>query len=113
MTDREKASARNIPEETAGAQDSESTANNSDSRRQIAEQLRRRRAASERLEPLHCGCRDSWAHRRICVQNSADAALDPDSLESWRAAWAATDGLGIMPLAVCRELGVPFRWAAR
>lgn len=55
-------------------------------------QLHRRRAASRRLAPLICGCRDPWPCR--CNQ----PPLTEHALDNWRAAAEHVLAAGWMPL---------------
>ena len=55
-------------------------------------QLKRRRAAAHRSNPLHCGCRDGWTCR--CTE----PPLSEHALDGWRDAAQHVLAAGRMPL---------------
>jgi hypothetical protein len=69
----------------------------------VARQLRRRRAASYRCEPLDCSCRDPWT----CRCYTTEPPLSEHALDGWRdAALKVLSGgqLPLLPIEVRRAL---------
>jgi hypothetical protein len=80
---------------------SESTAADTCEHNAVPRQLRRRRAASWRLPPLDCGCRDPWPCR------CSEPPLSEHALDGWRDAALRLlfDGrVPLLPIEVRRAL---------